>query len=161
MNNSFLILFVLIFSCKSIPVDKDNTSKSEINTKIDHFEILEPTDLKENQLKLAKEFGNRLLGMCNDFKFKKFSSSEATPKVINNIDLEKMTKTCQKIFFRNGKFIDLELLEIKKDNLNGDLVFKFNIVYEKYFFKRELRLVLNSENKLSEISTKQISKIIK
>ena len=99
--------------------------------------------------------------MCNDFKFKKFSSSEATTKVINNIDLEKMTKTCQKIFFRNGKFIDLELLEIKKDNLNGDLVFKFNIVYEKYFFKRELRLVLNSENKLSEISTKQISKIIR
>ena len=54
MNNSFLILFVLIFSCKSIPVDKDNTSKSEINTKIDHFEILEPTDLKENQLNWLK-----------------------------------------------------------------------------------------------------------
>lgn len=122
---------------------------------------MKPIDLKANQLKVAENLGTRLLGMCNNGKFKKFNNNEATEKVINNIDLEKMTKTCQKIFFRNGKFIDLELIEIRQDNETGELGFRFNIVYEKNFFKRELKLILNSENKLSYIATKQISQIIK
>ncbi len=142
-------------------IDSDAETKDIEEEKFERFVILKPIDLKANQLKIAENLGTRLLGMCNNGKFKKFNNNEATEKVINNIDLEKMTKTCQKIFFRNGKFIDLELIEIRQDNETGELGFRFNIVYEKNFFKRELKLILNSDNKLSYIATKQISQIIK
>lgn len=173
---AFLILFM--FACKSKnfineqpknnknkvekeKIDTDTETKVEEELKYERFVILKPFDLKTDQLKIAENLAARLLGMCNNFKFKKFNSSEATLKVIKNIDLDKMTKTCQKIFFRNGKFLDLELIEIRKDNETGEIGFRFNIVYEKTFFKRELKLILNSENKLSYIVTKQITQIIK
>jgi hypothetical protein len=171
-----LILVLILFSCKSKPTVRVEKNESKIVNeleknnsdlivdnvkKTERFVILKPADLKLNQLKIAENLGSRLLGMCNNFKFKKFNSQEATDKVINNIDLEKMTKTCQKIYFRNGKFIDLEIIEIKQDNLTGEIGFRFNIIYEKNFFKRELKLILNQENKLTFVATKQISKIIK
>jgi hypothetical protein len=173
-----ILLILLLFSCKSKPINSerpkftktttekekleiDSEIKTEQETNYERFVILKPIDLKTNQLKLAENFGSRLLGMCNNYKFKKFTTAEATEKVIGNIDLEKMTKTCQKIFFRNGKFIYLELIEIRQDNETGEIGFRFDIIYEKKFFKRELKLILNAENKLSFIATKQISKIIK
>ncbi len=173
-----IFIIILIFACKSKPLNDDRSknpnsktesektdSDSEVkiteDEKYERFVILKPIDLKTNQLNIAKNLGSRLLGMCNNGKFKKFNTNEATEKVIGNIDLDKMTKTCQKIFFRNGKFIDLELIEIRQDNETNELGFRFNIVYEKNFFKRELKLILNSENKLSYIATKQISQIIK
>ena len=177
MKYLYLVLVLILFSCRSkqnvrsieknIPevVNENKKTNTDLVTdnelKIERFVVLKPLDLKSNQLKIAETLGGRLLGMCNNFKFKKFNSQEATQKVINNIDLEKMTKTCQKIFFRNGKYINLELIEIRQDNLTGEIGFRFNIVYEKNFFKRELKLILNQENKLSFIATKQISKIIK
>lgn len=178
MKFLFFLLLLLLFACKSktinsnrpkITENKTEKEKTIINSNIitkeevkyERFVILKPIDLKTNQLKIAENLGSRLLGMCNNYKFKKFNSAEATDKVIGNIDLAKMTKTCQKIFFRNGKFIDLELIEIKLDNQTGEIGFRFDIIYEKNFFKRELKLILNSDNKLSFIATKQISKIIK
>ena len=174
---SFLLI-LLFFACKSKTTNSDRPKNDETKTekekidsetetkvveeaKYERFVILKPIELKTNQLKVAENLGTRLLSMCNNGKFKKFTSNEATSKVIANIDLDKMTKTCQKIFFRNGKFIDLELIEIKQDNDTGEIGFRFDIVYEKNFFKRELKLILNSENKLSYIATKQISQIIK
>lgn len=178
MKYVLLLIVLMIFGCKSKPLvanqpKKANTEKSTVNVaiaagiktneviKYERYVILKPTDLKTNQLQLAENLGSRLLSMCNNYKFKKFTAAEATQKVINNIDLDKMTKTCQKIFFRNGKFIDLELLEIRQDNDTGEIGFRFKIVYEKQFFQRELKLILNADSKLSYIATKQISKIIK
>ncbi len=179
MKNICFFLIMLIFACKSKPTNTEHPKNPQVNpekelteadsksntkleeeSKYERFVVLEKKDLKTNQLKTAENLGSRLLRMCNNYKFKKFTSVEATEKVIGNIDLEKMTKTCQKISFRNGKFISLEIIEIRQDSETGDIGFRFNIVYEKNFFKRELKLILNSENKLSFIATKQVSKII-
>lgn len=180
MKNICFFIILLMFACKSKPSSIERPKKPELNhekkfnetdsksetklaeeTKYERFIILKPIDLKSNQLQIVENRGSRLLGMCNNYKFKKFTTAEATESVIRNIDLDKMTKICQKIFFRNGKFLSLEIIEIRLDNETGNIGFRFDIVYEKNFFKRELKLTLNSENKLSLIATKQISKIIK
>lgn len=180
MKNICFFIILSMFACKSKPSNTERPKKPELNpekefietdaksetklgdeTKSERFVTLKPIELKPNQLKIAENLGSRLLGMCNNYKFKKFTTAEATESVIGNIDLDRMTKTCQKIFFRNGKFIDLQLIEIIQDKQSGEISFRFDIIYEKNFFKRELKLILNSENKLSFIATKQISKIIK
>ena len=95
---------------------------------------------------------------CNTSRFKNFNTTEATENVIKNVNIEKISKTCQKINSRNGRFIDLDLIEIVQDNETGNLLFKYNIKYEKKYYQRELKMVLNTDNKIASIATKEIIK---
>ena len=74
-----------------------------------------------------------------------FNSSEATPKVIANATAEKISTTCQKIILRNGRFIDLKLVEIVHNEITDDYVFRYDIQYEKPMFKRELKVTIDAE----------------
>ena len=95
---------------------------------------------------------------CNTSRFKNFNTTEAIESVIKNANIEKISKTCQKINSRNGRFIDLDLIEIVQDNETGNLLFKYNIKYEKKYYQRELKMVLNTDYKIASIATKEIIK---
>ena len=110
---------------------------------------------------MAYNLGKRLMSVCNTFRLKSFTTEEATESVIKNTNLEKMNLICQKINQRNGKFIDLNLINVVQYTTSNDLVFRYNINYEKKFFERELKVTVNSNGKISAISTKEIRKIIK
>lgn len=158
-----LSIIILLISCKSKkPITEKSPSEvvdaekpMEVKSR---FVKLKSSEI--NTLKLNKTYalGKRLLETCNTSKFKQFSKEEATDKVIQNATVEKISKTCQKILVRNGKFIDLSLIEIIQDTETKDIKFRYKIVYEKKYFERELYITLNSEGKISEIKTKELPK---
>jgi hypothetical protein len=152
---SFLLL---LFACKSKkPISESEEIKNEEKT--ERFEKLPTANINSTKLNRAYTIGKRLLEACNSSQFKKFSTTEATDKVIANASQEKITKTCQKINQRNGKFIDLKLIEANLDNMTNDVIFRYDINYEKKLFKREITIVVNTDDKVSSITTKEISKI--
>jgi hypothetical protein len=104
----------------------------------------------------AYALGKRVLEACNTSRFKAFTATEATPKVMANATAEKISATCQKIILRNGRFIDLKLVEIVHNEITAEYVFRYDIQYEKPMFKRELRVTIDAENKISALATKEI-----
>lgn len=150
MKNILLIItLVFLYSCKT---QKTATSATEEKT----IFIVNPNEVKVITKNRAYDLGSRLLESCNTSRFKPFSSNEATDKVIQNITPQKLSETCKKINFRNGKFISIDLIEIKHDEINEQYIFKYNINYEKKYFKRELTVFVNADNKVSAMSTKEV-----
>lgn len=162
-----LIALTVLSSCKSkkvINVKSSTPNKEEVKNVEKPLEVksrFEKISFKEvNSQKVTRAYnlGKRLLETCNTSRFKVFSKEEATDKVIQNATVEKISKTCQKILMRNGKFIDLNLIDITQDNETEDLLFRYKIEYEKKYFERELYVTINSEGKVSEIKTKELPK---
>jgi|GEM_PF-308780 len=162
-----LIALTVLSSCKSkkvINVKSSTPNKEEVKNNEKPLELksrFEKISFKEvNSQKVTRAYnlGKRLLETCNTSRFKVFSKEEATDKVIQNATVEKISKTCQKILMRNGKFIDLNLIDITQDNETEDLLFRYKIEYEKKYFERELYVTINSEGKVSEIKTKELPK---
>ncbi|GAB3720488.1 hypothetical protein [Flavobacterium koreense] len=154
----YILLLILLASCKT---KQPSTSKVNENESVEVKSRFEKINLKEvNNQKLTRAYnlGKRLLETCNTSRFKVFSKEEATDKVIQNATAEKITKTCQKILMRNGKFIDLNLIDVTQDNETEDLFFRYKIEYEKKYFERELYITINSEGKVSEMKTKELPK---
>lgn len=160
-----VIALTVLSSCKSKKVINNNSSspiKEEVKTDEKPAEIKSryvKMSFKEvNSQKVARAYnlGKRLLETCNTSKFKPFTKDEATEKVIQNATIEKLSKACQKILFKNGKFIDIELMEITQDTLTNDLVFRYKIDYEKKYFQRELYITINSEGKVAAMKTKEL-----
>lgn len=143
----------ITISCKS----KKNDIKSEtaIPSRYVKVSVDDVLAIKTNR---AYDLGQRLLETCNTSRFKTFTRNEATDKVIQNATVEKITETCQKMNHRNGKFIGLKLIEIIHDLETDNYQFKYKIIYEKTYFERELSIIINSENKVDAISTKELPK---
>lgn len=148
----FIISIVLLASCKSkTPKSAEEIKKARFVT----VPIEEVILVKKDR---AYNLGKRLLETCNTSRFKAFSPSEATDKVIKNATVENITKTCQKMIHRNGKFVDLSLIEVVHDKETDDYVFRYDIKYEKKYFKRELKVTIDTQNKVSAINTKEVAK---
>lgn len=154
-----LILFLVLFiaACKSKNPSTTPTAEVE-SIEVKRFESLNLKDVVSYKKNRAYELGKRLMETCNTSKFKSFNSSEATESVIKNATIEKISSTCQKINMRNGKFLDLNLMEVMIDNQTNDLIFKYDIKYEKKYYQRELKITINNDNKVSSISTKEVTK---
>ncbi|MFN8325778.1 MAG: hypothetical protein U0T80_08490 [Flavobacteriaceae bacterium] len=145
-----IIATSLLFSCKS----KKNTT--EILKDEKKIISVKPSEVENTKINLAYNLGVRLLETCNTSTFKVFSKNEATEKVIANATPEKIAATCKKINQRNGKFLNLDLIDIQFNPITEDYYFRYDIQYEKKLFKRELFVTINKENKVSAISTKEV-----
>ena len=149
-----IILFccvLLIVSCKS---KKAVVNK---NTTTEKITLLKLTDAEIVKKKRADDLGTRLLETCNVSRFRGFSSTEATDKVRKNATKEKISAVCQKINQRNGRFLGINIIEISYNKKNNEYTFHYNIDYEKKLYKRELFVTINIENKVSAISTKEVT----
>jgi hypothetical protein len=150
-----ILSLILIFaSCKSKKMLND--TKDENSKEASEETVLKANEIDKIKSDRAYNLGKRLLETCNTSKFKAFTKNEATDKVISNATPEKISATCKKINQRNGRFIDIKLIEIKYDKILDEYLFRYAIDYEKKLFKRELYVTVNSENKVSAISTKEI-----
>jgi len=154
----YILLIILLASCKSKQPITSEVKKNESVEVTTRFEKINLKEVNNQKLTRAYNLGKRLLETCNTSRFKVFSKEEATDKVIQNATVEKITKTCQKILMRNGKFIDLNLIDVTQDNETEDLFFRYKIEYEKKYFERELYITINSEGKVSEMKTKELPK---
>ncbi|MDI1318004.1 hypothetical protein [Flavobacterium sp.] len=147
-----LLCLVLLFSCKS----KKNSSTSAVKVPEKATNLVKPEEVEAIKKDRAYDVGIRLLESCNTSKFKNFSSAEATDKVRQNATREKISAICKKINQRNGRFININLIDITRNKKTDELLFRYNINYEKKLFKRELFVTVNPENKVSAISTKEV-----
>lgn len=154
----YLLLIILVVGCKTKKPLNTTTETAILVEEKSRFEKIDLKEVNNQKMTRAYTLGKRLLDACNSSRFKVFTKEEATDKVIQNATVEKITKTCQKILVRNGKFIDLQLLEVTQDNETQDLFFRYKINFEKKYFERELYVTVNSEGKVSEMKTKELPK---
>lgn len=114
-----------------------------------------PIGLKDK----AYSLGKRVLMTCNTSRFKPFTKEEATTEVINNTTQERLTKVCHKFRVKYGDFKEIYLAEVLKDS-DGNYIFRYKAKYERDFAKKELRVTIDTNNKVSAIkSTDWIDKI--
>lgn len=146
MKKIILLLGIaLLVSCKSKNGAVDRA-----------IEIVKAEDVDMVKKDRAYELGKRVLEACNTSRFKPFSTSEATDKVRQNATKEKISSTCQKINLRYGRFKGLTLIEITHNRDTDEYVFRYSIDYEKKYFKKELKVTVNADNKVSGIATQEV-----
>jgi hypothetical protein len=150
-----LLCLALLFSCKS----KKNSTTKPVTVKPTEkpSNLVKPEEVEAIKKDRAYDIGKRLLESCNTSRFKAFSSSEVTDKVRQNATKEKISTICKKINQRNGRFLGINLIDITRDKKTKDLIFRYNIDYEKKMYKRELKVTVNAENKVSAMSTKEVT----
>jgi hypothetical protein len=116
-----------------------------------------PTEINttdETQKNKAYELGKRILMTCNNVKFKPFTQSEATDKVIAKSTPENIKQICVKYNLKYGLFKDLEFVEMIPNKTDNTNIFRFKALFEYAKANKELRVTMNSENKASAITTK-------
>ena len=146
MKKIIIVLSVLLLlGCKSKPIEY---KPIEIN-----YVKLSFAQIDENQKKKAYDLGKRVLMICNTSKFIPFNDSEATPSVIENTTLEKHSKICLKFRARYGEFKDIQLIEVFKNTTENTTVFRYKAIYQHTNANKELRVILNNENKVSSLKT--------
>lgn len=118
------------------------------------FVRINPESADKAQMNKAYDLGKRLSESCHTSKFKKFSTSEATPKVINGITPDKLLAICNKIRQEYGNFIDMELIEVIHLKSSNENVYRFKAKYHKNRGIKEVRVTMNSDNKASAINSK-------
>lgn len=159
----FILLAVFIFGCKSkapiIPT-KPEDSKTEIpevsleKKPVEQFVVLNNSEINSNQKTKAYQLGKRVLNTCNTSKFKAFSTTEATPSVIENSTEIRLTKTCLKFKLRYGEFIDLEFQEAVKDNFTNETIYRYKALYSKKIANKELQVFMNEQNQITALKSK-------
>ena len=142
-----VMTILLLIGCKS---KKGTTVPEPEKEKIVKLALSEIDNSQKNK---AYELGKRVLMTCNTSKFKPFNESEATLSVIKNTTEERLTKTCTRFRQYYGTFIDLQLIEVYKNNTDGTTVFRYKALYTKKVANKELRVLLNEENKVSSIKS--------
>lgn len=144
-----LLLIVSLIGCKS----KKSFSKTSkpVKSSTTTISIKDIDDFQKNR---AYELGKRVLMTCNTSSFKPFSTEEATEEVIQNINKDKISLTCQNILRKFGQFQDIQLKEVLKAEKDELTIFRYQCVYEKKYSIKELRVSMNDDNKVTSITTK-------
>lgn len=144
----FLLLISVFIGCKA---RKTNASSTESKTSVTKLALTEVSSIQKNR---SYELGKRVLMTCNTSTFKPFTSEEATAEVIQKINKDKISITCQNILRKFGQFQDIKLKEVFRLEEEGITVFRYQCVYEKKYSIKELRVAVNAENKVTSITTK-------
>lgn len=143
---AFSILLLIGCKSKKVIVTEPEPEKAKI-------EKINLSSVSENQKNKAYELGKRVLMTCNTSRFKPFNQSEATESVIKNTTEDRLTKTCTRFRQYYGTFIDLQLVEVYKNNFDKTTIFRYKALYSKKVANKELRVSMNQENKVSSIKS--------
>lgn len=147
-----LFCVLLVIGCK--------TKKEVIEEKRPALEIVSTDEIPQALKNKAYSLGKRVLMTCNTSRFKPFTLDEATPSVIKNTTQEKLTSVCHKFRVKYGNFKDIYLTEVLKSNVNNSYIFRYKAKYERDFAKKELRVTMDKNQKVSAIkSTDWVEKI--
>lgn len=140
---------LLLIGCKS---KKIVTVAEPVPEKVKIMKIA-LSEVNDSQKNKSYELGKRVLMTCNTSKFKPFNTTEATLTVIKNTTEERLTKTCTRFRQYYGTFIDLQLVEVYKNNFDRTTVFRYKALYSKKVANKELRVTMNNENKVAAIKS--------
>jgi hypothetical protein len=144
----FIIIscLLVLFGCKTKNVNGKMIGKSVTSSEMNAVD--------EVQKEKAYEMGKRLLMTCNTSKFKPYTTSEATNSVIANSTEKKVKEIGIKYSLKYGNFKDLEFVEMIPNKTDGTTIYRFKALFDYAKANKELRVTMNSENKVSGITTK-------
>jgi hypothetical protein len=149
MKKIVLLLVISVLNgCKAKTTTKISEPKKATMIK------LSTEDINSIQKSRSYELGKRVLMTCNTSTFKPFTSDEATDEVIQNINKDKISLTCQNILRKFGQFQDIKLKEVFRLEKEDLTIFRYQCIYEKKYSIKELRVSVNDENKITSITTK-------
>lgn len=149
MKNWILILCILaMVGCKSKknPTSTKPAPEAKVTT-------IAPEKVDEAQKNKAYELGKRVLLTCNTSRFKPFNTNEATAEVIKNTTEDRLTKTCHNFRLKYGEFKDLRFVELVRDKKSKTNIYRFKADYQKKIANKELRVMINEDNKVSAIKS--------
>jgi hypothetical protein len=141
----FLFSLFFVLGCKS----KKGIEKPATIT----LEKVAPESVNEPQKKKATELGKQILMTCNTSKFKPFTENEATPSVIKNMTLNRLTKTCLKFRLKYGDFKDLKLVEVYQNHSENTTIYRYKALYEKKIANKELRVTMNQKSQIAAVKS--------
>lgn len=144
----FLLLISVLIGCKA---KKTNTGATETKSSVTKLSITNVSSLQKSR---SYELGKRVLMTCNTSTFKPFTTEEATADVIQKINKDKISVTCQNILRKFGQFQDIKLKEVFRLEDEELTVFRYECIYEKKYSIKELRVLVNDANKITSITTK-------
>jgi hypothetical protein len=128
-----VFLLVLLVSCKT------------------SYRKIAVSSISENEKQRVYSFGQRIIETCKTREFIQLSKKEVTDGLAK-LSLEEMQKACDVLDKRNGKFIDMELVEIIDDTFVGkSLIYRYKANFEKNDFLNEIRIWVNTDGKFSGI----------
>lgn len=138
MKNLFLLMFVaLLTSCKTI------------------YPKLSLDAVSENEKRRVYDFGKRNVETCITREFVQLSTKEVT-KYLSGLSLEEMQNFCDIVDKRNGKFIDMELIEIIDDTyLRKCLIYRYKANFERNEFLNEIRIAVLTNGKFTGIGYRE------
>ena len=144
---SFLLIFCLVFACKSKKVAVDKTP-------VVATEKLSDVQVDQGQKDKTTTLGKQILMTCNTSKFIPFTEKEATAEVRKNMTLQRISKICAKFQQKYGDFKELKFVEAYQDNKNQTIIYRYKALYEKKIANKELRMTVNKNNQIAAVNSK-------
>jgi len=140
------LTMLMLVACKTKNVNGKIVGRS--------VETSEMDAAQKAQKKKAYDLGKRLLLTCNTSKFEPYSKMEATDKVIANSTVKKVKEIGAKYSLKYGHFKDLEFVEMIPNKTDNTNIYRFKALFDYAKANKELRVTMNTENKISAITTK-------
>lgn len=138
------LLAVLVLACKS----------GQHKSSVQGYKKLDTEDIDPTQQNKTAVLGKQILSTCNTSHLKPLTSKDATAKVIKNMTVKRMTQTCLKFRTQYGNFKGLTFVEAYKNRKTDDVVYRFQAKFDKKNALKELRMIVNKQNLLAAVQSK-------
>ena len=100
-------------------------------------------------------FGKKNIETCKTRQFIQLSQREVT-KNLSELSLEEMQHFCDVIEKRNGKFIDMKLIEVIDDTYTSNSkIYRYKANFERNDFVNEVRIWLGTDGRFQGIIWKE------
>lgn len=107
--------------------------------------------IPEKEKQKVYDFGKRILETCKTRQFVQLSKREVT-EGLAKLSLEEMQHACDVVDERNGKFIDMQLIEVIDDTYRNNVkVYRYKANFERNDFLTEVRIWLRTDGKFQGI----------
>lgn len=107
--------------------------------------------ISEGEKLKVYNFGKRVFETCKTRQFIQLSEKEAT-KGLAALSLEEMQHVCDALDKTNGKFIDMQLIEVIDDTfISNSKIYRYKGNFERNETIREIRIWLGIEGKFHGI----------
>lgn len=149
-----LLIFISLNSCN--PTKNTASKPADEILKSSKWETLAPNLINLRQQNKGQDMCDRILSTCNTSSFKAFTKQEATPELIEKITPEKLAGTCKEILKGYGKFKKTVFKEAQILEKDGLTCYVFECVYEKKYYKKQIKIIFNESNQATNIVTETI-----
>jgi hypothetical protein len=130
-------LFILLVSCKT------TYRKIDVNS------------ISENEKQKVYDFGKRIIETCKTRQFIQLSQKEVTQS-LSELSLSQMQHACDVLDKRNGKFIDMTLIEVIDETFTGSSkIYRYKANFERNDFLNEVRVWYTTDGKFAGIIWKE------